>query len=302
MSAGKVTVVMPAYNHENYIGAAIDSVLSQTYADIRLIVIDDGSTDNTGAVVKAIDDPRLEYIYQENQDAFNTLNRGLSMVDTPYATILNSDDVYLPTRLATLVKGQNQSGAQCLFTEVTSISDQGEPMLDPTFFWNQWHQKNRKKYFDCGDLYTAFLHGNFMVTTSNLFMTRNVIDQVGQFCSFRYLHDYDYMFRILLAFPGNVQYLHDQNLLYYRIHGSNTLSEAAVIGREQDQKIIRKYLLARFPDAQHDLLNTGIDRLIALEHELVETRAERQQEAHGQSSPRHGIESGLLGRLKGLLR
>jgi len=302
MTVTNVTVVMPAYNHEDYVGASISSVLAQTHADIRLIVIDDGSTDNTGAVVKAIDDPRLEYFYQENQDAFNTLNRGLSMVDTPYAAILNSDDVYLPTRLATLIEAQKQSGAQCLFTDVTSISDQGEPMLDPAFFWNQWHQKNRKKCFDCGDLYTAFLHGNFMVTTSNLFMTRDVIDKVGQFCSFRYLHDYDYMFRILLAFPGKVQYLHDQNLLYYRIHGSNTLSEAAVIGREQDQEIIRKYLLARFPNVQHDMLNTGIDRLIALEHELVEAHAERQRNFESKSTPIPEIERGMLQRLKGLLR
>ncbi len=302
MSVANVTVVMPAYNHEKYVGAAIESVLTQTHSNIRLIVIDDGSTDNTGAVVKAIDDPRVEYFYQDNQDAFNTLNRGLSMVNTPYAAILNSDDIYLPTRLATLIEVQNYSGAQCLFTDVTAISDQGEPMLDPAFFWNQWHQKNKKKYFDCGDLYTAFLHGNFMVTTSNLFMTREVIDKVGQFCSFRYLHDYDYMFRILLAFPEKVQYLHDQNLLHYRIHGSNTLSEAAVIGREQDQEIIRKYLLARFPDVQHDMLNTGINRLITLEHELVEARAERRHDLASKSTPTPEFEGGVLQRLKGLLR
>ncbi len=302
MTSANVTVIMPAYNHERYVGAAINSVLNQTHSNIRLIVIDDGSTDKTGDVVKAIDDPRLEYFYQENQDAFNTLNRGLSMVATHFAAILNSDDLYAPSRIETLLEAQRQSNAQCLFTDVTAISDLGEPMQKPDFFWNCWHQNNRAKYFDCGDLYTAFLHGNFMVTTSNLFMTRNVIDKVGQFCSLRYLHDYDYIFRILLAFPDQVRYLHDQNLLYYRIHGSNTLSEAAVIGREQDREIIRKYLLARFPKTQHTMLNTGIDRLITLEQELAEARAERERALEKASTPKAATEQGLFRRLKSLVR
>ncbi|MFW2365002.1 MAG: glycosyltransferase family 2 protein, partial [Desulforhopalus sp.] len=74
-----ISVVIPAYNHEKFIGAAVDSVLGQTVSDLELIVVDDGSTDDTGEIVKGYDDSRLSYFHQENQDAYNTINRGMSL-------------------------------------------------------------------------------------------------------------------------------------------------------------------------------------------------------------------------------
>ena len=85
---------MPAYNHERFVGAAVESVLDQTYADLELIVIDDGSTDRTGEIVQSYADPRIRYIHQENQDAFNALNRGMSLSEGSYISIIHSDDVY----------------------------------------------------------------------------------------------------------------------------------------------------------------------------------------------------------------
>ena len=127
------------------------------------------------------------------------------------------------------------------------ISDDGVAFTDPAFGWNQWHQRNRDFYFEENDLYRGFLQGNLMVTTSNLFMTRAAQQKVGEFCSLRYLHDYDYIFRMMLAHPGGVHYLDDRKLLYYRIHSGNTLGEAAIKGREQDLAVIRQYMLERVP-------------------------------------------------------
>ena len=268
----KVSVVIPAYNHERFIGAAVASVLQQTHDHLELIVIDDGSTDNTGSIIQAIQDPRLSYYYQENQDAYNTINRGLGLATGDFIAILNSDDVYTLDRLEKLLAAQAKSGAQCLFTDVVPIDDQGQALSAPDFGWNIWHQKNRGFYFACQDLYTAFLKGNFMVTTSNLFMTREAVAKVGQFCSLRYLHDYDYIFRMMLAFPGQVEYLAQEQLLFYRIHGGNTLSEAAIIGREQDKQVIRQYMLARIPEDVRNLAGAGCDRLVELEQELAEVR------------------------------
>ncbi len=268
-----ISVIIPAYNHERFIGAAVESVLGQTWTDLELLVIDDGSTDRTGEIVKAYDDARLTYLYQENQDAYNTINRGLGIVRGEYVAILNSDDVYTLDRLEILVEMQKQTGAQCLFTDVIPISDTGEEFVDPAFGWNLWHQKNRTFFAQCGDLYTAFLKGNFMVTTSNLFMTAEAVKKVGGFCSLRYLHDYDFIFRMMLAYPDKVQYLDNEKLLYYRIHAGNTLGEAAVTGREQDRDLIRKYMLARVPDELQGIVSAGTDRLIELEHELLEVRS-----------------------------
>lgn len=268
----KVSVIIPAYNHERFIGAAVESVLGQSHRDVELIVINDGSTDRTGEVVRSYRDERIVYREQENRDAYNTLNRGLSMATGEYIAILNSDDVYFPGRLERLIAARLESGAVCLFTDVVPISDEGEEFTDPSFGWNVWHRKNRDFYRQCGDLYVAFLKGNFMVTTSNLFMTAAAARKVGQFSSLRYLHDYDYIFRVMLAYPGKVRYLADEKLLYYRIHSGNTLGEAAIIGREQDKQVIRTYMLAALADQDKPIAAAGADRLVELEQELAAVR------------------------------
>lgn len=269
-----ISVIIPAYNHERFIGPAIESVLNQTYSNLELIVIDDGSKDATGTIAQSCSDPRLSYYHQENQDAYNTINRGLGLAKGEYVAILNSDDIYTTDRLEKLLAVQQATNAACLFTDVIPISDAGEEFTDPNFGWNLWHKKNRDWYFTCNDLLTAFLKGNFMVTTSNLFMTAEAVRTVGNFCSLRYLHDYDYIFRMLLAFPGQVRYVDDQKLLSYRIHSGNTLSEAAITGRLQDLEVIRKYMLAALPEQWRGIAAAGTERLLELRDELEQVRAE----------------------------
>lgn len=264
-----LSIIIPAYNHERYVGAAVESVLNQSFKNLELIVINDGSTDRTGEVVQSYDDSRITYIYQENQDASNTINRGLHLAKGDFIAILNSDDVYSVNRLERLLDEQEKSKAICILTDVQPILENGEPILDPLFGWNIWHQKNCNFYAQCGDLYMAFLKGNLMVTTSNLFLSADAVRQVGDFCSLRYLHDYDYIFRVMLTFPNRVQYL-DEKLLYYRIHGGNTINEAAITGREQDRSVIRKYMLERAPKELRPIINNKVGRLIELENELYE--------------------------------
>jgi len=167
----KLSVVMPAYNHQRFVGEAIESVLDQTFSDWEFIIIDDGSTDATAEIINGYKDQRIHYFYQDNQDAFNALNNGIKKTKGEFISILNSDDVYLPERFATLIEHQKQSDAQCVFTDVIPISDDSIEFTDPEFGWNVWHQQNRKVFFELSDIYAAFLHGNFMVTTSNLFLT-----------------------------------------------------------------------------------------------------------------------------------
>ena len=272
MSSPLISVVIPAYNHERFVGEAVESVLDQSCSDLELIVVDDGSTDQTGDIVKGYSDKRLRYYFQENQDAFNTINRGISLAKGKYVSILNSDDVYEVNRLEKLLEILQNNNCVCSFSDVIPISDDGEHYSDPEFGWNQWHKKNRDFYFECDDLYTAFLKGNFMVTTSNLFMTAEAAQEVGPFCSLRYLHDYDFIFRMMTAFPGRVHYADGLQLLRYRIHSGNTLGEAAIRGREQDQDLIKKYLLAVIPEELKQYVNAGTDRLVELERELNRVR------------------------------
>lgn len=99
MSAPLVSVIMPLYNAEPYVGEAVRSVLGQTLTDLELIVVNDGSTDRSGAVVKAFNDPRIRYCEQRNQGVSAALNRALSMATGTFVARHDADDVSLPQRL-----------------------------------------------------------------------------------------------------------------------------------------------------------------------------------------------------------
>lgn len=277
MNSPLISVVIPAYNHERYVGDAVKSVLDQTMPDLELVVVNDGSTDRTGDVVQGYTDPRLRYYYQENQDAFNTINRGISLAEGEYIAILNSDDMFTQDRLERLLKHCREEDRVCTFSDVIPIDDENREFTDKQFGWNVWHRGNRDFFFSCDDLFTAFLHGNFMVTTSNLFMTAEAARRVGLFSPLRYLHDYDYMFRMITIYGSRVSYLHDERLLYYRIHRGNTLGEAAVVGRQQDMELIKRYMLSAVPEHCRSYVAAGSDRLVSLERELNEVRLQQDR-------------------------
>lgn len=305
MPSPAVSVVMPAYNHERFVAESITSVLAQTIADFEFVIVDDGSTDRTAEVIRGFQDPRIRYHYQRNQDAYNALNRGIDLATGEYISILNSDDVYAPNRLERLLECC-KSGVRFVFTDVEPIDDSGVSLLDSPHPWNEWHRANREFYLEESDLYRGFLHGNFMVTTSNIFMRRTLARKVGAFAPIRYLHDYDYVFRLLLEAESDTRYLHDERLLKYRIHSGNTLGEAAIVGREQDREIIRKYLLARLPEDVRDYASTGVQRLIALEHELIDVRRRLEQSRSrppaASSPPPRSLAQRIVGRLRRTLR
>jgi len=94
----RVSVIIPTYNCETYVGQAVESVLAQTYQDFELIVVDDGSTDNTRQVLEPYLD-RITYLYQENQGESAARNRGIQMAQGEYVAFLDSDDLWLPRKL-----------------------------------------------------------------------------------------------------------------------------------------------------------------------------------------------------------
>lgn len=95
----KISVVMPAYNAEGFIAEAIASVLAQTFTDFELIIVNDGSTDNTATIIQSFDDPRIVVIHQPNQGVAAALNTGLQYAKADYIARFDADDVCYPTRL-----------------------------------------------------------------------------------------------------------------------------------------------------------------------------------------------------------
>lgn len=91
----KVSVIIPTYNRAHFIAEAIQSVLDQTFTDFEIIVVDDGSTDNTKDVVDSFKDSRIKYIYQANQWVAAARNNGINASSGEYITFLDSDDVLM---------------------------------------------------------------------------------------------------------------------------------------------------------------------------------------------------------------
>jgi glycosyltransferase involved in cell wall biosynthesis len=97
----RVSVVIPLYNREAYIGESIESVLEQTFTDFEVLVIDDGSTDRSGDVVRTYRDPRVRLLcHERNQGIPRTRNTGIDAARGAYLAFLDSDDIAYPTRLA----------------------------------------------------------------------------------------------------------------------------------------------------------------------------------------------------------
>ncbi len=98
-----VSVIIPTHNRATLLAEAIDSVLQQTFSDFELIIVDDGSTDNTPQVVAAYDDPRIVYIRQDGQERGAARNRGVAAAQGEFITFLDDDDWFLPHKLAVQV-------------------------------------------------------------------------------------------------------------------------------------------------------------------------------------------------------
>jgi glycosyltransferase involved in cell wall biosynthesis len=123
---GLVSVIIPSYNHVHYVSEAIGSVLTQSYQDLEVLVIDDGSEDGSPELIAQMDDNRLTLVVQQNQGAHAAINRGLQMAKGEYLAILNSDDVYHPKRLENAIEAfRRDNGVELISTWIDVIDMSG---------------------------------------------------------------------------------------------------------------------------------------------------------------------------------
>lgn len=98
-----VSVLVPTFNRARYLAEAVNSALNQTYQDVEVMIVDDGSTDDTRQVVEGLQDERVRYVYQENRGVSAALNTAWRTARGEYLAMLGSDDVWLPDLLEDLV-------------------------------------------------------------------------------------------------------------------------------------------------------------------------------------------------------
>lgn len=241
-----VSVVVPVYNHERYLGQTLQSVFDQDYPQIELIVIDDGSKDASaeyarGLLAKAPPHITPTFSARENRGAHATINEGLAKAQGEILTILNSDDAYGPTRLRRCVETLEAARARILFTYVDVIGDAGEP-IPVSHSWRQWYSNAVLRELDVApSLSTLLLSHNLAVTTGNLVFRRELLTEIGGFSDYRYAHDIDFLLRASLV---TEPFLLREALYKYRLHGTNTISESdEKTGREYEE-ILENYFRA----------------------------------------------------------
>ena len=187
-----VSIVMPAYNAGAYIEEAIHSVLTQTFTDWELIIVDDGSKDNTAEVVaEHLADKRIQYIKQENRGASSSRNVGIRQSKGRYIAFFDADDVWLPDKLTkqmAIFKKYPATGV--CSTGFYGISPEGEVL----------YTRPREEYY--GNVTSHFFLKECPADMSSAVLPREVIEKVGLLDeTLPYAMDFDLWLRISLRYP-----------------------------------------------------------------------------------------------------
>jgi glycosyltransferase involved in cell wall biosynthesis len=236
-----VSVIIPAYNHQNYIVECIESVLNQTYTNIQLIVINDGSKDNTAEVVRNyINENNLvniEFFSNHNQGLCKTLNFGIKKSKGDYIAILASDDSWLPRKIEEQISLlESNIAIGLVYSDAYIIGGN----VKTTHKYSDYKPSIKKKFLNSiqnVNVYKSLLIENF-VLASTVLMRKSVIDNIGDFDVNLLFEDYDMWLRITKKYP--ISYI-DQPLGYYRMHNSN-MSNSKKIMLKGTRQILSKHL------------------------------------------------------------
>lgn len=233
-----VSVIISSYNHDKFIKKAIVSVIEQTYSNIELIVVDDGSTDCTASILKTLQEEYNFYLeIRENHGLVKTLNYMLKkLVKGKYVCILDSDDYFHPTKI---------------LKQVTTLQDNPDCGLcyNPIYYINAEDQiisdTIDEKNTHTGYIFEKFFRGDAHIPDGGVLIPMKVFHDVNYYDENIELEDYQLWFKILSKYP--ICYINEL-LSYYRVHSTNVsndeykmlLWEKQVIDTWQDHPVYTK--------------------------------------------------------------
>ena len=198
----KVSVYIPVYNGSAYIAESIDSVLSQTYEDFKLIVCDNCSTDNTEDIVRSFHDPRLKYVRnEENLGLVGNANQCLELSKGEYVCIWHHDDLMLPANLEYKVRLLDEHpGVGFVHSNLILIDEKGE-IIAPEI----WNEDSRLDYIENGltllKKYLSYLPFGASLFIGAVLARRKCYEKVGGFNpEFPHCNDSEMWIRMMLYY------------------------------------------------------------------------------------------------------
>lgn len=224
----RISIVIPTYNSEGYVGETIDSILAQTFQDWELVVFDDGSTDHTLDVVKARDDERVHVVAGENGGVASARNRGFAATDptTEFVVFLDNDDIWEPELLSSLVEELDRRPDYVSAHSIAICID--EHGVQPAADDLEQHLRNRLGFEPDGavvarrvDEPTTFAdlaHSNWIVTPGLHLVRRAVLEKVGPYDAAMVPCD-DWDMNTRVSRHGTIGYV-DRPLLRWRRHSA----------------------------------------------------------------------------------
>jgi len=197
----KVSVVIPTYNRAEKVQRAIDSVFAQTFSDLEVIVVDDGSSDNTGRVLAGAYGDRIRYHYQPNQGASVARNKGAAEARGEWIAFLDSDDLWEQDKLEWQLKTLEQFRSQCgaCYTDVRMFNHEETRTFFELAADNYLHQELTGVNKDVLRLLVRPGGAGMVVCLSSLIVRVDAFKESGGFDpSLLYSQDSDWMFRLAL--------------------------------------------------------------------------------------------------------
>jgi len=206
----RVSVITPTYNNAHYIGKAVESVLAQTFQSLEMIVIDDGSTDDTRSKLEPYSNA-IRYIYQENKGVCAARNRGIELSRGEFVAFLDADDYFLPNKLTEQVAVFDSDPLLGIVQSGWRLIDENDEPIRDVEPWRDASELDLMSWL----LWKPVFPGAMMVR-------RKYLQQIGGFDTrLRQAEDVDLVLRISLS-GGKSAWLRRPTVAY-RVHGGNTI-------------------------------------------------------------------------------
>lgn len=231
----EVSVIIPTYNSAHYLTQAVASVLAQTFQDFEVLVIDDGSTDETEAVMSGYAPP-VRYIRQPNGGVAAARNRGIAESRGRYIAFLDADDMWMSRKLERQLAalGQHQDCRAC-YTAAQVVDADLMPIAE---------LRSRRQSSALEDL---LLRGNVVATPSSVLCERELLDAVGGFdAELSMCADWDLWVR--LATQTEFLYL-DELLIKYRQHAANMSRQVALLEHDSLRLLEKGFAMPDLPES-----------------------------------------------------